>query len=300
MNEEPRVCILGGSGFVGTQLCLRLLKSGAQVKLLTRATERCAHLATLEGMQIKSITDYSYACLRQELQDCDVLINLIGILNEKGNDGAQFHAVHVGITRDALTACQDTGVKRLLQMSALNADRHGPSHYLRSKGEAEDYLLNNAPDDIAITIFQPSVIFGSNDSFLNRFAQLLKFIPFVFPLACAHAKFAPVYVDDVVDAMVDSLHDPASHGQKYPLCGPNTYTLKELVEYTSEVSGHHCKVIALPPLLSQLQAHVFEYIPGKPLSVDNYNSFKVDSVCAHTTPCKTALEDIAPSYLSKQ
>ncbi len=300
MNSESRVCILGGSGFVGTQLCLRLLKSGAKVKLLTRAAGRCRHLVALEGVTISTVTDYTEATLSQELQDCDVLINLIGILNEKGNDGSEFHAVHVGITRDALKACQNSGVTRLLQMSALNADANGPSHYLQSKGEAEDYLLKHAPDDIAITIFQPSVIFGNKDSFLNRFAQLLKFIPFIFPLACAHAKFAPVYVGDVVDAMVDSLHDPASHGQKYPLCGPNIYTLKQLVEYTSEVSGHHCNVISLPPLLSQLQAHIFEYIPGKPLSVDNYNSLKVDSVCAHASPCKTALEDIAPSYLSKQ
>ena len=234
------------------------------------------------------------------MQDCDVLINLIGILNEKGNDGSEFHAVHVGITRAALTACQNSGVKRLLQMSALNADVDGPSHYLQSKGEAENYLLSHAPDDIAVTIFQPSVIFGNKDSFLNRFAQLLKFIPLVFPLACANAKFAPVYVGDVVDFMLASLHNPASHGQKYPLCGPKTYTLKELVEYTSQVSGHYCKVIALPPLLSKLQAHIFEYIPGKPLSVDNYNSLKLDSICSHTSPCKTALEDIAPSYLAKK
>lgn len=300
MNSESTVCILGGSGFVGTQLCLRLLKTGAKIKLLTRNPTHCRHLSALPSVSVSAVTNYSQATLTQELRECDVLINLIGILNERGNDGSEFHAVHVGITRDALKACEEAGVKRLLQMSALNADADGPSHYLQSKGKAENYLFSYAPDDIAVTIFQPSVIFGTEDSFLNRFAQLLKFIPLVFPLACASAKFAPVYVGDVVDCMLASLDDPASYGQKYPLCGPKVYTLKELVEYTSQISGHYCKVIALPPLLSKLQAHIFEHIPGKPLSVDNYNSLKIDSICTHASHCKTTLEEIAPSYLAKK
>ena len=179
----------------------------------------------------------------------------------------------------------------------MNADVNGPSHYLRSKGQAEHHLHSQC-EDVAVTIFQPSVIFGENDSFLNRFAQLLKFIPVLFPLACADARFSPVYVGDVVKSMVDSIDDKTTHAQTYPLCGPNTYTLKELVEYTASVSGHRCKVISLSPMLSKIQAQVFEYFPGKPLSIDNYNSLKVDSVCTNDSSCTTALEDIAPNYLA--
>ena len=299
MNSTQTISILGGSGFVGTELCAQLIHKGASIKLLTRNVAACAHLTSMPNIAIICVQDYSLTSLTQAIQNSDVVINLIGILNEKGHDGQEFHDVHTGITQDALTACQQQGIKRYLQLSALNADVNGPSHYLRSKGLAEQHLHSQC-EDVAVTIFQPSVIFGENDSFLNRFAQLLKFVPLLFPLACADAQFSPVYVGDVVKSMVDSIDDKTTHAQTYPLCGPKTYTLKELVEYTASVSGHRCKVISLTPMLSKIQAQVFEYFPGKPLSVDNYNSLKVDSVCANGSTCTTALEDIAPNYLASK
>jgi len=296
MNSTHTISILGGSGFVGTELCTRLLQDNVKIKLLTRDISSCTHFTSVANITIVCVRDYTTESLVESIKGSDTVINLIGILNETGHNGKQFYDVHTGITQNALHACQQLGIKRYLQLSALNANVDGPSHYLRSKGQAEQHLLTHC-DDVAVSIFQPSVIFGENDSFLNRFTSLLKFIPIVFPLACADAKFSPVYVGDVIKTMIDSIDDPSSHSQIYPLCGPNTYTLKQLVEYTAKISGHRCKVISLPPALSKIQAYVFEFVPGKPLSIDNYHSLQVDSVCVNKSKCTTTLEEIAPNYL---
>ena len=299
MKHKGIICILGGSGFVGTQLCARLTTEGFQVKVLSRNTNHCRHLQVLPTLSIHRIQDYSTERIAQHLEECSALINLIGILNERNNNGKEFHQVHVGITRAALQACEIKHVSRFLQMSALNADPNGPSYYLQSKGKAENYLQTFSGDNVNVTIFRPSVIFGPDDNFLNRFAQLLKFTPVAFPLACANARFAPVFVGDVVTRIVESINDKTSFGKSFNLCGPKVYTLKELVEYTAKLSGACCKIISLPPFLSKLQASVFEYVPGKPFSKDNYNSLKVDSICDGNEKCPNSLEAIAPTYLSK-
>jgi len=298
MNNNRKICILGASGFVGTELCSRLSSQGYATTLLTRNPERARHLRVLPSLSVQAITDFSSSTLSAHLEDCSVLINLIGILNERGHRGTGFHRAHVDITRAALQACEETGVTRILQMSALNANPNGPSHYLRSKGKAEAYLNSFARDKVNITIFKPSVIFGADDSFLNRFAALLKFTPGVFPLACGKARFAPVYVGDVVTSMVNAIDNKLTYGQSYELCGPKVYTLKELVEYVAKLRGYNTKIISLPSAVSKLQAMALEFAPGKPFSLDNYNSLKIDSVCTQNCSCKTSLESIAPSYLS--
>lgn len=292
------IYILGGSGFVGSHLCAHLTGLGHKIKLLTRSIHKCRHLKVLPSLSIVPVEDYSAHSIASHLSDCTALINLIGILNEKGRKGKEFHQIHVGITQAALQACELAGVPRLLQMSALNADPFGPSFYLQSKGKAENYLRTFSQGKVHVTIFKPSVIFGENDSFLNRFAQLLKFMPLVFPLACAQARFAPVYIGDVVEQIGISIDDASTFGNSYELCGPNIYSLKELVQYTGKIRGHSRLILSLPEFLSRLQALAFEFFPGKPFSLDNYNSLKVDSVCTKGIPCKTPLETIAPNYLS--
>ena len=292
-----KIAILGGSGFVGSELCRRLTAEGHTIRVLSRKLATATAISDLPNLTLHHCPEYSASELVRETQSCDVLINLIGILNEKGRDGSGFDAAHYAITQNALQACISNTIPRMLQLSALHADVDGPSHYLRSKGKAET-LLNNCRD-IDITIFKPSVIFGPGDSFLNRFADLLRFTPGVFPLACGNARFAPVYVGDVVTAMANSLEQIDSYGNSYELCGPNIYTLKQLVELTGKFSGHSRWVISLPPTLSKLQAMMLELVPGKPMSVDNFRSLSLDSVCGECTPCPTSLESIAPSYLKK-
>jgi NADH dehydrogenase len=290
------VCVLGGAGFVGGHLVARLVATGRSVKVITRRRERHRHLLVLPGVTLVEGDVHDPASLKRHFRGCDAVINLIGILNEKGHDGSGFRRAHVDLARHVAEACRDTGIKRLVHMSALNADSGtGPSLYLRTKGEAES-LVRTQSGDTRVTVFRPSVIFGPGDSFLNRFAGLLRISP-VLPLACPNARFAPVYVGDVVERFVDCLEDTHSYGQRYDLCGPRVYTLKELVRYTARSIGVRRAIIGLPDWASRLQATVFEYVPGKPFSLDNYRSLKKDSVCAEGGTCPTTLESIAPRYL---
>ena len=292
-----QICILGGSGFVGTYIASRLCASGYKVKILTRNREKCKHLLVLPELEIVTADIHQQKLLETHFKDVDAVINLVGILNEKGHQGKGFRTVHLELVRKILNASQQTKVQRILHMSALNADAStSPSHYLRSKGEGENHLHAFA-GKIQVTSFRPSVIFGPGDNFLNRFAGLLKITPVLFPLACADSRFAPVYVGDVAGHFVNALTDKTTYGNKVDLCGPSEYTLKQLTEYTCELLNIKRKIIGLPNIISHLQAAFFEYIPGKPFSIDNYNSLKIDSVCKSSNPQATALETIAPSYL---
>ena len=300
MNNRE-ICILGGTGFVGSHLASRLTEDGYIIKILTRRRERHRDLLVLPTTRVIEANVQDLAQLNTHFAGCDAVINLIGILNETNHDGSGFRAVHVELAEKLLQACKISGVSRLLHMSALNADpSKGSSHYLRTKGEAEQHLLTASNDAVNVTCFRPSVIFGPGDSFLTRFAGLLRITPIAFPLACPNARFAPVYVGDVVDAFGKALEDKSSFGKSYDLCGPHDYSLKELVKYTGEISGHRRWIIGLPDWLSKLQAMVMEYVPGKPFSLDNYQSTTQDSVCPNIERCPTSVESVAPVYLGRR
>ncbi len=301
---RPSVCILGGTGFVGRHLVARLAQKNFDVKILTRARARHYGLLVLPSVTLVETDVHDAAALKREFAGCGGVINLIGILNERGHRGKGFHRVHVELARKILDACRASGVSRLLHMSALNAGERAPSHYLRTKGEAAALVLK-AADELHVTVFEPSVIFGAGDSFINRFAALLRKMPAVFPLACARAKFAPVYAGDVAEALIRSWDNPASFGRRYGLCGPKTYTLRELVRDTARVMGLRRAVIGLPSALSWLQAALMEWLPGKPFSLDNYRSLKLDSVCNHDGFAAfgiepVSLEAVLPGYLGNR
>ena len=193
-------------------------------------------------------------------------------------------------------------MKRLLHMSALGGDPDGLSRYQRSKGEGEALVLASHGEDLAVTVFRPSVIFGPEDSFLNLFARLLYWTP-IFPLGSPNAKFQPVYVGDVAHAYVASLNNPATFGQRYELCGPTVYTLQELVEFVARVKGFKRMVMPLSDEMSSLQAMVLGLMPVKMLTHDNYLTLKTDAVCRCPFPevfgiQPAALEAEAPLYLA--
>lgn len=301
-----RIAILGGSGFVGRSLCNRLAQAGYHLKVLTGNREyNRNNLIILPDLELVETNIHDQRQLTRQLAGCDAVINLVGILNEKGNTGSGFDYVHVKLVEKLISACKENGIDRLLQMSALNADAvDGGSHYLRTKGKAED-LLRADSAWINTTIFRPSVIFGRDDDFFNRFAKLLKMVPIIFPLACYQSKFAPVYVLDVVEVMVRSLTRPESYHKTYKLCGPAVYTLEQLVNYTAKTIGIKRTVIPLNDLLSRLQALVFDFVPGKPFSTDNYLSAKTDSVCDSNDLdlfdiAASTVESIVPRYLTNQ
>jgi NADH dehydrogenase len=294
---EHRICIMGGTGFVGRHLAARLNELQVPAKILTRRRERQRAVLVLPLTQVSEINVYDYERLKQEFTGYDTVINLAGILNETEHSGAGFHKAHVNLTRNVVDACVSVGCKRLLHMSTLNASgTHPSSFYLRTKGMAEDYVHTYARG-IKATSFRPSVIFGDGDSFFNRFAALLRFAPYYFPLACPNTRFAPVYVGDVVTQFINALDDPATYGKRLELCGPETYTLKELVAYTAELLGLSRKIVGLPDFASRLQAAIMEYLPNKPFSLDNYHSMRKDSVCSNGIVMHTSLKAIVPTYL---
>jgi len=274
--KTSSVCILGGTGFVGRHLVNRLAAEGVRCRILTRRPHRHRHVGVARGSTLVEADVHDRAELVRQFAGQDAVINLVGILNEGG--GENFRRVHYELPLSVLAACQTAGVPRLLHMSALNADaQRGTSNYLKTKGAAEDYLHANA-GGVAVTSFRPSVIFGPDDSFFNRFAALLR-IPGPFPLACPKARFAPVYVGDVAEAFARALDDPGTFDQRYDLCGPRVFTLRELVDYTVEAMGERKPILELNDTLSRLQAKVLGVMPGRPFTMDNYRSMQMDSVC---------------------
>ncbi len=272
------IVVLGGTGFLGTRLVARLVKSGRRVTVLSRDREQHKHLLVLPGLTLENCDVSEPARLSEYLRGKDVVINLIGILNERGFGGAGFRRAHTEVTRSVLQAARSAGVARLLQVTALRAAVDAPSYYLRSKGEAEQ-LIRESSSSLDWTIFQPSVMFGPGDSFLNRFAGLLGAVPMIFPLAKPNARFKPVSVDDVVEAVLLCLHGGASSRQTYQLCGPQVYSLREIVALVAKLTGRRRMIIGLPNAVARIQAFVMDFVPGRPFSSDNYRSLSVDSIC---------------------
>ena len=291
------ICILGGSGFVGRNLINTLSKENHTITVITRDFDKNKDLAIYPNLKLIQEDIYNEKRMLEVSKSHDVLINLIGILNEKGFRGKGFYLAHSKIARIILNVCKQNRIKRILHMSALNADPGGSSHYLRTKGEAESFLHTYGERFADVTSFRPSVIFGTEDSFINRFSNLLKIIPFVFPLACAQTRFAPVYVGDLVNFMKDSIDDVSSFNKKIDICGPKIYTLEEIVKIVIEVKGYSTKVIPLNNALSKFQAVIMEFLPGKPFSIDNFNSCLVDSISESGLKFKTELESVIKQYL---
>lgn len=305
MLSKPRtICVLGGTGFVGRRLCARLADEGHSLRVLTRYREQHRSLLVLPTVNVVQGDVYNEAFLERALEGCDAVINLVGILNEKGRSGEGFEKAHVELTRKVLRACKETGIRRLLHMSALKADaENGPSNYLRSKGRAEAAVRLEEGPALHSTIVQPSVIFGPEDSFINKFAGLVRIPNYFFVLPSPNARFAPVFVDDVAEVFAQSLGDRKTWGKTYQLCGPKVMSLREIIGFIARTMGYRRKVIGLNDLLTRVLARIMEFVPGKPLSMDNYRSLSVHSICdvdgfAAFGIEPTSMEAVVPNYLA--
>lgn len=278
MAHPINICVLGGTGFVGSEIVTRLARQGHWVRVPTRGAGHGQHLRVLSTVELVNANVHDPRTLGQLLAGMDAVVNLIGILNESG--GATFQAAHADLAAKVIAAARIAKIRRLLQMSALGADRErGPSRYLRTKGAAEEHI-RAAAAHLDFTIFRPSVIFGRRDSLTNRFAALLRLGEGFMPLARAQARFAPVYVGDVAEAFVRTLDERGSFGQTYQLCGPEVLTLEQLVRMTAAVARLPCHILKLPDALGLLQAALLGLLPGKPLTLDNFRSLGVDSICS--------------------
>lgn len=297
------VLVLGGSGFVGSVLCERLVRRASggsgRITVPSRRPGRARHLQTLPTVEIVAADLHDDAQLARLVAGRDAVINLVAILH---GGAADFDRAHVALPRRLADRCRAAGVSRLVHVSALGADAQGPSKYLRSKGAGEMALQGAG---LAATVLRPSVIFGPGDSFLNLFARMQAVLPFV-PLAGADARFQPVWVDDVAEAIARALDRPDTAGLTLECVGPTVYTLADLVRLAGRWSGHRRPVLPLPNAVGRLQARVMQWLPGEPLmSLDNMDSMKVPNVASGCLPGlgrlgiePIALEAVAPGMLA--
>ena len=289
--KADKVLVLGGSGFIGRHLVAGLARREIKVTVPSRRRERAKHLILLPTVDVVEANVGDHAVLERLARGQDAVVNLVGILH------GDFERAHAELPQAIVAACRAAGVRRLLHMSALGADVQGPSEYQRSKAKGEQAVRE--AKDLDVTVFRPSVAFGPEDRFLNRFAAMARFMP-VLAVPCPQARFQPVYVGDVARAMAAALDDNASHAKVYELGGPHEYTLKQLVELVCSLTERRRLVIGLPDWASRMQAFVLEKLPGRLLTRDNYRSMQVPNTTRSPFPfgiVPQALEAVAPTYL---
>jgi len=298
--QTQRVCIIGGSGFIGRSLAQRLGMHGFQVTIPTRKLARQQPSMIVQPwVDLRESRLDDPEAIQQLIAGHDAVINMVGILHGSRQD---FERAHTELSARIVAACRQAGIQRLLQVSALGSSAQSPSDYQQSKAAAEQFVMRSSLD---WTVLRPSVVFGRGDRFLTLFAQLCRQL-LLIPLAGANCQFQPIWVEDVAQAIEAALCNPASIGQTLELAGPTRYTLRQLVEYVGQLSGHPRRVIALPQPLALLQATLMECLPGAPLmSRDNLRALQSDNISHDRFPSAllgfepTQLEAVAPGYLGK-
>lgn len=301
-----RILILGGSGFIGRHVCEKAARLNCRITLPTRRMANAKAVQPLPFVDVIETDIHDEMKLTRLVRGHDAVVNLVAILH---GDARAFDHVHVALVQKLMRAAQGGRVPRLIHLSALGAAPDAPSLYQRSKAQGEAVLATSSMD---VTILRPSVVFGAQDRFLNLFAKLQAVLPFI-PLAGAETRYQPVWVQDVAQAIVNALaarDELQIHGHRssVPLveaCGPEVFTLRELVQLVGRLSGNPRPVIALTPALARLQAWLMELAPGEPMmSRDNLASLQVDNIASGVLPQLSALgvvpgslRAIAPSYL---
>ncbi|WP_119460865.1 complex I NDUFA9 subunit family protein [Rhodospirillaceae bacterium SYSU D60014] len=296
--------IFGGSGFVGRYLVQRLARRGWVIRIAVRHPDSASFLRPMGHVgQITPIAanlrdDRSVAAA---VSGVDAVVNLVGILHESGRQ--TFKAVHVEGAQRVAMAAKAAGAERFIQMSALGADPNSPAAYARSKAAGEAAVRAAFPE---ASILRPSVIFGPEDDFFNRFAAMARLLPALPLIGGGKTKFQPVYVGDVAEAMARIIEDPAARGKLYELGGPQTYSFKELLELLLQEIGRRRILLPLPFSLASLQGAVLQHLPNPPLTRDQVELLKQDNVVSGTTPTladlgiqPTAVEVILPTYLDR-
>ena len=296
-NSPSRILVLGGTGFVGSSVCEKLVErsngAGGRILVPSRRPHRAQHLRTLPTVELVAADVNDAATLERLVSGCDAVINLVAILH---GSQAEFERAHVALPHKLVAVCKARGVRRVVHVSALGVSANAPSRYLRSKAAGEAVLAASGLD---VTVLRPSVIFGEHDKFINLFALMQTVAPFV-PLAGATARFQPVWVDDVAAAIVAALDQGDSIGQTIECGGPTVYALADLVRFAGRATGHPRPVIALPDAIARLQAGLMEMLPGTPLmSRDNVDSMQVPNVLGGTLPGLGAL-GIEPRSLESE
>lgn len=297
MIRGKLVTLIGGSGFLGRYVAQALFREGARVRAAQR-DPRQAHfikmMGVLGGYQMVAADVRRPETIRRAVRDSHAVVNLVGVLE------GDFQGLHVDGARHVAEACAAEGVSALVHMSAIGADPASPSAYGRTKGEGEQAVLQAFP---RATILRPSVVFGREDQFINRFAGLIARLPIV-PILSPTTRFQPVFAGDVADAVPAALNDPAAHGGRtYELGGPDIVTMAELNRYIARETGRNRTFIEVPDQIGGVIAKL-GFLPGAPITADQWLMLRRDNVVAEGTPdlrafgiTPTPMAAIVPSYL---
>ncbi len=302
MQTRSVATVFGGSGFIGRYVVKRLAALGHVVRVAVRDPEQAAFLKPMGGVgQIVplAIPITSEAAVRRAVEGADIVVNAVGILVE--SRAGDFNRLQADGATLVAGAAQAAGVDRLVHISAIGADAASQSAYARSKAAGEAGVMGAFG---RATILRPSLVFGPEDKFFNRFGAMASFLPFM-PVIAGSSRFQPVYVGDVADAVMAALADATTEGKIYELAGPKVWTFRELLQWILAETRRRRPLVEIPMGVARLQAAIMEHVPGKPLTRDQLILLSRDNVAGDLpglaalgiTP--TPVEQIVPSYLRR-
>lgn len=291
--------VFGGSGFIGRYVVQRLAARGYVVRVVGRNAEKAKDLMVTGavGQVVALYGSFSNpATITRSIEGADLVVNLIGILS------GDFERVQAQGPGMIARAAAEAGVRRMVQISAIGADAASPSSYARTKAAGEQAVHAAMP---TATILRPSIVFGAEDKFFNRFGAMAMYSP-IMPVICGNTRFQPVYVGDVADAVIAGLERDDTMGATFELGGPRIYTFRELLVWILHETRRHRALIEVPLKLAQLQARLAELVPGKPFTRDQLLLLQHDNVVAEGAPdlaaldiVPTPIELVVPEYLDR-
>jgi uncharacterized protein YbjT (DUF2867 family) len=302
---DTLVTVFGGSGFLGRHVVRALAQRGYRIRVAVRRPDLAGHLQPLGRVgQIHAVqANLRYpASVEAAARDADVLVNLVGILFERGRQG--FDAVQAFGAEAVALAAAAFGT-RLVHVSAIGADEKAASHYARSKAIGEKLALAAMPSAV---VLRPSIVFGPEDDFFNKFGSLARFLPALPLIGGGHTRFQPVFAGDVASAVVAAIEGRGEDGRTYELGGPQVKSFKELMEFVLATTARARLLLPIPFALARLQASVLQLMPKPLLTPDQVELLHSDSVVseAATREGRTiaalgvdpvAMATIVPSYL---
>jgi uncharacterized protein YbjT (DUF2867 family) len=302
--ESKLYTVIGGSGFVGRYVVQELAARGHRVRVAVRNPNLALFLKPLGAVgqiQLVQANVRNAPSVARACADADGVVNLVGILSESGYQS--FQEVQAEGAKTIAEAARATGVQALVHVSAIGADAASDSNYARTKAEAEQAVLSAMPSAM---ILRPSLIFGAEDGFFNRFAGLAKIAP-IMPVICGDTKFQPVYVADVAQAIVAALEAPHQFGgQTFELGGPKAYRFRDLLRYVLDETLYNRPLVDVPLPIAKLQAALTGWLPKAPLTSDQLILLQTDNVPVADKPglptfgiTPTPVEAIVPSYLKR-
>jgi uncharacterized protein YbjT (DUF2867 family) len=305
MNHLHQITVFGATGFIGRHAVRRLAKTGAYIRVPTRNPEKALELKPMgdvgQIVPLKCVVR-SDASVAWAIGSSDAVVNLIGILYEKGRD--TFQAMHVETAARIARLARDQGATHFVHLSALGADPASKSSYARSKAAGEQAVRTFFPDAV---ILRPSVVFGPEDHFFNMFASFARFSPVLPLIGGGHTRFQPVYVGDVAEAIMQTLTRMEAQDCLYELGGPIIYTFREMLDLMLQVICRKRKLIEIPWFLAKIQAAFLGLMPHPMLTRDQVELLKTDNI-VHDPRAKTlrdlgimptAAELILPTYLER-